>query len=455
MSVRVRFAPSPTGELHIGGLRTALYDWLWARKQNGAFVLRIDDTDRTRFVDGAEERIVAFLSDFGLTPDESPQIGGPYAPYRQSDRFAMYREAADRLLASGACYRCFCTTERIDAMQAARRAQKLPPRYDRHCRSLTKVESDRRALTEPFTIRIAMPDKEVVVHDELRGDVRFQPGSTDDTILIKSDGWPTYHIATIVDDYAMKISDVLRGEEWLPSLPIHKVIAEQLGYSQPRYYHTGLLVDAEGKKLSKRTGGATVAEWLQAGIPREALLNVIARLGWDPQTNELLSLEQMVERFELSALSTHSTMFSDTSFQHFTREAFTKLSVEQLAQQWQPLAELLPFDSEGVAFGFAKEEANSFHDITSEMKYWIDLKSGVLPREQSDPLPEGFVSSLLETEDLSLWLKGLSKATGLKGKELWMSLRRKITGREHGPELIRICNYLGRERVLQLLQKLN
>ncbi len=451
MSARVRFAPSPTGEMHIGGLRTALYDWLWARHTGGAIVLRIDDTDRTRFVEGAEERLTALLAQFGIVADESPANGGPFAPYRQSERLHLYREAIDRLLENGSAYRCFCTNERIEAMQATRRAQKLPPRYDRFCRNLSKEESDRRAQTESYTIRIAMPDRDLIVHDELRGDIHFKAGSTDDTILWKSDGYPTYHVATVVDDAMMKISDVLRGEEWLSSLPIHATIAAGLGLTLPRMYHIGLMVDSEGKKMSKRTGGAEASGWLERGIPLDAILNGVARLGWDPGTNALLSLEQMAEMFDLAQLTTHSVMFSESNFTHFAREAIASVPLARLMEQAPSLQALADRDPDQVALAFSREEVETLDALSEKWQWWLDLRDGRISLPETPPIPAGFVESLAEFEQLDLWLKNLSKATGLKGKELWMTLRRKLTGMEHGPEMVRIVNFIGRERLKALL----
>ncbi|MCX7836212.1 MAG: glutamate--tRNA ligase [bacterium] len=454
MNVRVRFAPSPTGELHIGGLRTALYDFLFAKKHNGTFVLRIDDTDRTRYVEGAEERLTQLLEQFEIIADESPQTGGPFAPYRQSERLQLYKQAIETLLQNGAVYRCFCTPDRINAVQAVRKAQKLPPRYDRHCRNLSIEESNKLADTQPYTIRIAIPDRDILVEDQLRGTIVFKAGATDDAILIKTDGFPTYHLATVVDDYEMKISDVIRGEEWLPSLPIHKTIADGLNIQLPNFYHIGLLVDETGKKLSKRTGGAEVREWLEKGISKQAIVNAVVRLGWDAGTPELLTMEQLIQKFELIQVSPHAAIVSENHFDHFSREFIKKAEISQLLDEFPKLQKFTSKPDFTEVLSFAREEASDLKEFYQAVNEWYNLKE-IKTITFEENLPTELKVVIQQTDfqqvDPKDWLSNLSKQTGLKGKNLWLPLRKKLTGKEHGPEIIRIIQFLGLERVKQLL----
>ncbi len=275
---RLRFAPSPTGFLHIGAFRTALFSWLCARHIGGQFVLRIEDTDTARTVEGAVADFIHGLAWLGMDINEGPVIGGPYGPYYQVQRKALYQYYASQLIASGHAYRCYCTPERLDAMRKAQEAEKLPPRYDRHCRYLsTEEHTANEAAGMPWTVRFAMPlDGETVVHDELHGDMVFKNSDLDDMVILKSNGLAPYHLAHLVDDYLMGITHVLRGEEWIPSAPRHVQLHKALGWQVPLYYHVPNVLGKDKKKLSKRRGAPAWSDLQKQGFLPEAVFNFLS-----------------------------------------------------------------------------------------------------------------------------------------------------------------------------------
>ncbi|MBI4142474.1 glutamate--tRNA ligase [Candidatus Uhrbacteria bacterium] len=298
MSVRTRFAPSPTGELHLGGLRTALYAFLHARRHGGVFFIRIEDTDRARLVPGAQERLLTTLRTFGIMWDEGPDIGGPYGPYVQSERIAQYRDAAALLVEQGSAYRCDCTPVRLQELRDAQTAARQPTRYDAHCRDRSDVDPQ-----APHVVRFRMPEQErITVADVIHGDITVNAATLDDFVLLKSDGWPTYHLAHVVDDHAMRTTDVIRGDEWLSSLPKHALLFRAFQWEVPRYAHLPLLLNAQRKKLSKRDGDTDVASFLSWCFP-DALRNFVALLGWNPSADrEQFTLEELVAAFDVAAV---------------------------------------------------------------------------------------------------------------------------------------------------------
>ena len=289
--VRVRFAPSPTGYLHIGGARTALYNWLFARHCGGRFLLRIEDTDRNRFVPDALADITASLRWLGIDWDEGPEAGGEYGPYFQSERLEHYREYAEQLLSEGKAYRCYCTPERLEELRKSQEAAKQPLGYDRYCCNLT--EEQRRDLEKSgakSVVRFKIPrEGRTMVHDLLRGEMTFENSTIDDFVLLKSDGYPTYHLANIIDDHLMKISHVMRGDEWLVSTPRHVLLYQAFGWEPPQFAHLPVfLAPSGGGKLSKRHGATSVREYREKGYLPEALANFLLLLGWNPGTEQEL-----------------------------------------------------------------------------------------------------------------------------------------------------------------------
>ena len=344
--VRFRFAPSPTGLLHIGGLRTALYNWLLAEKSGGAFVLRIEDTDQARFVEGAEDDIRANLQWAGLGVDEGPASGGPFAPYRQSERSALYRQAADRLIASGDAYVAFDTAEELDTMRQRLATKENPsPRYDRegmtNALTLGAEETEARiARGEAHVVRLRVPRGETVTFtDAIRGEVTFSTDEVDDQVLVKSDGLPTYHLANVVDDHGMEITHVVRGEEWLPSTPKHVLLYRALGWAPPAFAHLPLILAPTGGKLSKRNAEklgipVNVRAYREAGYEPEAVVNWLAFLGWNPgDEREMFSLAELAEAFSLDRIGSSGVQLSMDKLAWFNGQYLRAMSPEALADR--------------------------------------------------------------------------------------------------------------------------
>ncbi len=348
-AVRVRFAPSPTGLLHIGGLRTALYNYLLARQTGGAFVLRIEDTDRSRYVPEAEQDILAGLAWAGLALDEGPTQGGDAGPYRQSERRDLYADAARLLVEGGHAYVAFDTADEIEAMKARRRTDANPtPGYDASTRgemanSLTLPADDvaaRLADGAEHVVRLRVPeDQTITFTDRVRGEVSFDTATVDDQVLVKSDGMPTYHLANVVDDHAMGITDVIRGEEWLSSVPKHLLMYRALGWTPPRLAHLPLILSPTGGKLSKRSADrlgipVSVAQYREAGFEPEAVVNFLALLGWNPGTDqELFTLPELAEAFDVERIGTSGAQFSLDKLEWFNGQHLRRLSSEEIADR--------------------------------------------------------------------------------------------------------------------------
>ena len=313
LSVRVRFAPSPTGYLHVGGLRTALYNYLFARRNKGTFVLRIEDTDRTRFVEGAVENLIQTLGWAGLDYDEGPGKGGPKAPYVQSERTEIYRRYAHQLIEAGKAYYAFDTAEELDEMRKTLEKKGVFPRYDRRALKLSPDEVKAKlAAGVPAVVRMKVPDSTTIAFDDIvRGRVEFSSDLIDDQVLLKSDGYPTYHLANVVDDHLMEVSHVIRGEEWLSSTPKHVLLYQYFGWELPKFAHLPLLLNPDKSKLSKRQGDVAVEDYRQKGYLKEALVNFVAFLGWNPgDERELFSLDELVNEFSLERVGKAGAVFN-------------------------------------------------------------------------------------------------------------------------------------------------
>lgn len=343
--IRVRFAPSPTGFLHIGGLRTALFTYLIGKSLGGKVILRIEDTDKKRTVEGAVEGLIRILEWSGIKFDEGPHVGGDFGPYTQSERQAIYDKYRDILLEKDGGYHCFCTAERLEAMRADQQAKKLPPRYDRCCRDLSKEEVAKRiAAGEKYVIRQKMPlEGEVVVYDELRGEIKFQAKELEDQVLIKTDGVPTYQFANVVDDHTMEISHVTRAEEWIPSFPKNILLYRTFGWEPPKFIHYAVILNKEGGgKLSKRQGDVFVEQYKDKGYLKEALINFCVLQGWHPKGDqEEFTLAELETAFTIDGISASPAIFDIDKLDYFNGVYIRKMELVELVDMCKPYLQTL------------------------------------------------------------------------------------------------------------------
>lgn len=493
-NVRVRFAPSPTGPLHIGGVRTALYNYLFAKKNNGTFVLRIEDTDQTRFVNKAEEYIQESLDWCGISPDESPWNPGKYGPYRQSERKAMYKQYADLMIKNGTAYYAFDTPEELDEVRNRAKEAKMPNWQYNHItrnsmqNSLTLSEdavNEKIANGEPYVIRIKIPrNEEIRFEDEIRGWVTVNSSNIDDKVIFKSDGMPTYHLANIVDDHTMEITHVIRGEEWLPSAPLHVLLYRYLGWEEtmPKLAHLPLILKPDGNgKLSKRDGdrlgfpvfplnwldeksGEQSSGYRERGYFPEAFINMLAFLGWNPGTNEeLFTLSELVEAFTLERVGKSGAKFDAQKALWYQQQYLRSKSNQDIAEM---IVRELPkneYSQENIQeiCGLMKERATFLIDIISEGEYFFtsptsyDAKTIKKKWKEQTPkllneLLEDFthISNFKHDEIENVFSEFLKKKEIGFG-QIGPAFRLAVTGKGMGPSLFSICEILGKEETLQ------
>ena len=474
MSVRVRYGPSPTGEPHVGNIRTALFDWLLARRFGGQFIVRIEDTDQSRAVEGAEQLILDALTWLGLDWDEGPDVGGPYGPYRQSERLPMYVDAAQRLIDQGKAYRCVCTSERLDALRKSQQKAKQPPGYDRRCRDLEVSSS------EPHVVRLAMPDDgDTIVNDYLRGEVSFQNSLLDDHVLLKRDGFPTYHLASVVDDHHMEITHVIRGEEWLSSAPRHVQTYAALGWSEPAWVHIPIIRGPDKGKLSKRHGATSIRQYAEEGFLPEALLNFLALLGWSKdETTTIMSRDEITEAFDLEGLGLASAMFDIERLREMNARYIRELEPSDFLRRGRPYLEarvgcsvdddsldrlltiapaiqervkLLPEFADYTDFFFTEgplEYANA--DLMGRgyrNKPWAALESV----EASLRTLRDLAESQWTTPVLELTLRELATERGEKAGAVFTPIRVATTGKRIAPPLFETLETLGQPLTVERL----
>jgi glutamyl-tRNA synthetase len=477
MTVRVRFAPSPTGDLHIGGLRSSLFDWLFARHRGGTFILRVEDTDRTRLTPGSLQAILDGHRWLGLDWDEGPEVGGPYGPYFQSERLDLYRVAADRLVAQGDAYRCYCTPERLDTVRAEQTRSGKPQGYDRRCRDLTPAQ---RAAEEAdgklYVIRFKMPlEGKTVLNDVIRGEIVFENARHDDHVLLKSDGFPTYHLSAIVDDAETKITHVFRGEEWIPSAPRHLLTFRALGYEPPIYAHLPVVLGKDRKKLSKRNGDASVQQYRDKGYLPEAVFNFLGLIGWslDDHTT-IISREQFVQHFDLDRIVKSPGLFDIDKLDWFNGEYIRAMPVEQfveLAIEWLD-RDLPPSVSRPIDRGLVERMASEVQTRVKRLdgiapltRYLFtpgvpDYDTALLLGKKGDANPAS-VAALLrlarhtlaacgtwDREALDALLRGTAQDKGIKLGDLLTPLRVAVTGSQQALPMHVNLELLGRDASL-------
>lgn len=471
--VRVRFAPSPTGLPHIGNVRTALFNWLFARHHGGEFIVRVEDTDQDRLVSGASDATLDALDWLHLQWDEGPRVGGPHAPYYQSQRLKIYHETAEKLIAGGFAYRCYCTEERLGQMRKEQLRSKQHPGYDRRCRNLSPAE--RRSLeseTRASVIRFAMPAAGVTTLDDLiRGEVVWQNELLDDFILLKSDGFPTYHLAVVTDDHLMEITHVLRAEEWLPSTPRHLQIYRALALEPARFGHLPMILGPDRSKLSKRHGATAAHEYRDDGFLPEALLNFMTLLGWslDDKT-EIMEPEAVIENFSLGRVNKSAAIFDRERLVWMNGVYIRQLSIRDLADRILPFLEreldpgLLPVDRDYLLriVPLIRERIKLLADSASLMSYFF--------QEELDYDPDGLVQKGMDRQSALLGLaaareelagtvdfqhqlleqslRAVASRLDLTPRRFFGMLRVAATGREATPPLFETMEVLGKERVI-------
>ena len=475
---RTRFAPSPTGFVHIGSMRTVLFNWLLARGTGGQFLLRIEDTDRNRCVPGAEEQLKASLRMMGFDWDEGPDVDGPYAPYRQSERLPIYERHAQQLLGAGHVYPCFCTSERLKQVNDEKIARREPPGYDRHCRNLAPEE--RARLLDAGTshvLRLAVPlDGQTTCHDALRGEIVVPNHTLLDPILMKSDGYPTYHLAAIVDDHEMKITHVLRADEWIPTFPIHVLLYTFFGWEQPVWAHMPQVLGPDGKKLSKRHGATSITEILEQGYLVEAVTNCLALIGWGyDETTELMTRDELIERFSLDRVSPSGGVFSIDKLNWFNGQYVRRLAVDELADRLLPFLQKAALVSEPVTpaerehvirlLPLIQERLVTLNEAPDLLRFFFHAPARLDPNELTPKkgTPQAALRALSAARtalaELSSWdepgletrLRSLADELGVKTGDLFMTLRVAATGSKVSPPLFQTLHALGQEETLRRL----
>lgn len=482
--MRTRFPPSPTGFLHVGSLRTALYNHLLAQQTKGTFLIRIEDTDQARSVPGAVENFLHSLAWAGIVPDEGVVLDhgviaekGTRGPYFQSKRLEIYKKYADELVAKGHAYPCFCTSQRLDEMRKAQEARKQAPMYDRLCCNLSAEEiSAKLAEGLPHVIRLKVPHERMITfNDEIRGDMKFLGHTVDDQVLLKSDGFPTYHLAHVVDDHLMECDIVIRGEEWLSSLPKHIMLFEFLGWTPPKYAHVPLLLGKDRKKLSKRDGDVAVEQYIQKGYLPEAMVNFLALLGWNPgTTQEMFSMDELIEQFSMDRIQKAGAIFDLEKLDWLQGQWMRKMPLPEFAKRIRPLvADTSPAAASDDDFEnkakLIQERITFFHEAPEMLSFFYrephastELLANEKQKIQPDQLPKIFavLEKILgdiadkDWNEATLFstVKAAGEKEGLKLGQLMWPLRAALTGLPYSPGATEVAAALGKAKTLERIK---
>jgi len=469
-ALRTRFAPSPTGFLHVGGLRTALYNYLLAKKEGGSFVLRIEDTDQSRKVEGAVQNIIDTLGWAGIEYDEGPDREGDYGPYIQSQRINLYQKYANQLVIEKKAYFCFCTPERLKEVRERQSAAKLTTSYDRRCRNLSEQEiSERLKRGEPHVIRMKVPlDGELTFTDMIRGDVTISHKVLDDQVILKSDGYPTYHLAVVVDDHFMKISHVIRGEEWLSSTPKHVILFNHFGWDLPRFAHLPLLLNPDKSKLSKRQGDVAVEDYRQKGYLREALVNFVAFLGWNPgDDRELFTLDELTKEFSLERVGNSGAVFNIEKLDWLNFEYLRRKPDAELIQNLREQLKVAGYDERQFGDVYLMRVINAMRERVTFVKDFVEKSPYFFrapiqydedtikkrwKKESAAHLKDlaGQFSALnsQKKEDFEAALHRTAEFLKVDNSDLIHPLRLAVSGVGSGPGLFDILFILGKEETV-------
>ncbi|MCX6784234.1 MAG: glutamate--tRNA ligase [candidate division WWE3 bacterium] len=479
--VRTRIAPSPTGEFHVGHIRTLLYNYALAKNAGGTFVVRIEDTDRERYVPGAVEKILEIIKDYGLSWDEGPIVGGPYAPYVQSERLDIYKKYSLELVEKGAAYYCFCTSERLDEMRAKQRELGYAAtRYDGRCRDLSNTEVTKKlAAKMPFVIRLKVPkDQKITFHDEVLGDMSFDSNEIDDQVLLKSDGFPTYQLAVVIDDHLMNITHVMRGIDWLPSTPKHVLLYQAFGWEFPKHIHLPNLKEVgENKKLSKRHGSVAALEFLQEGYLPEAILNFLMLLGWSPKVEkEIMTVPEFVAEFAIDRIHQTDLVAFDRQKLLWLNGAYIRnMAVAELYDRLTRWSQKFGVNINTTGFDriyiekvltLTQDRLKLLSDFPILSNYFFtepNIDVDLLVKQSKDvaKCQEIIIKFITAVANIPNWTKENLEVVGhqvlldnnYKPKEAFMTIRITVCGVEATPPLFDTLEVLGKDVVLKRLEK--
>ncbi|MGN0690505.1 MAG: glutamate--tRNA ligase [Oscillospiraceae bacterium] len=473
--VRTRFAPSPTGYMHIGNLRTALFTYLIAKQSGGKFILRIEDTDQERYVEGAVDVIYNTLKACGLNWDEGPDVGGPVGPYIQSERMGMFKEYAEKLVASGHAYYCFCDKERLEEVRKIQVASRISPMYDRHCRNLSPEEiKEKLDAGIPYVIRQKVPTEGTTTfHDEIYGDITVENSTLDDQILIKTDGMPTYNFANVVDDHLMGITHVVRGNEYLASSPKYNLLYEAFGWTPPKYIHVEHIMKNATEKLSKRNGDASFNDLIEKGFMTEAVVNYIALLGWAPKgENEIFTLDELIKEFSIDGLSKSPAIFDPIKLKAINGAYIRKLSKEEFLEKALPYIKQT-VKREDIDFALLAEvlqpRTEIFTDIPSQVDFLDALPeydTAMYCHKKMKTDEQTSLVALKEAlpvlKEISDWtvdnihnaLFGLVEKMGVKNGYILWPVRTAVSGKQFTPGgAVELCYLIGKEDTIARIEK--
>lgn len=474
--VRVRFAPSPTGFVHIGSLRTALFNYLFARHHSGKNILRIEDTDQSRKVEGAVENLTKNLRLLGIEFDEGPEHGGESGAYYQSERLEIYKKYCDELISKGAAYYAFDTTDELDEMRMLQQLEGKQTMYDGRARDLSEEQiKENLKKGMPYVIRLKVPrDEEIRFDDLIKGTIKIETNIIDDQILLKSDGFPTYHLANVVDDHLMSITHIIRGEEWVTSVPKHILLYRALEWQVPKMAHVPLILNKDKSKLSKRQGDVAVEDYLKKGYLKEALINFIALLGWNPgegEEQEFFDMNELTERFTLEKVQTSGAVFNIDKLNWMNNHYIKNYDIDKLTALSLPYFKNTRMDISDSGkiqkiLEAVRVYLNKLDEIPEQIRIFTDTEAilenenleAILREESSKKVFELFLYKLESTDVITkdnykALVSEIQKETGIKGKQLHKPIRIALTGSENGPELPLIAEIFGREKIIKFLKR--
>lgn len=471
MKTTVRFAPSPTGYLHIGGLRTALYNYIYAQQTKGDIILRIEDTDQSRKVDNAVDNLINIFDKLDIQFSAGPHVQGDKGPYHQSERLSIYNEHIKILINSNKAYPCFCSEERLDRLRTQLSKNKLPIKYDRKCTSISKNEAFKKMQSDKYVIRMKIPhDEEIVFYDKVRDKVVVNSSELDDQILIKSDGFPTYHFANVVDDHLMEITHVMRGEEWLPSTPKHILLYRFFNWEVPKFIHLPLLLNSDKSKLSKRQGDVAVEDYINKGYLKEAIINFVSLLGWHPNNDkEIMNIKYLINNFSINRIQKSGAVFDIDKLNWINEQYLRALPIEEIANRARPFFHDQGFDLTDnekyiKAVDNGRQRVSTLFEIPDKCKMFFD--DIILKKEYVELINNNKSQKLLEL--LYRKIDSKSNLDGLEfkkiidkigidlnisGKDLFFPIRIVLYGDSKGPDLPIIYSILGKNLTLERLAK--